>query len=34
MCKLLGRPFEEEMVLAVAQEIESSCGDLGEPPLQ
>ncbi|MFZ0462891.1 MAG: amidase [Candidatus Acidiferrales bacterium] len=31
--QVVGRPFEEEMVLAVAQEIESSCGDLGEPPL-
>ncbi|MFZ0638956.1 MAG: amidase [Candidatus Acidiferrales bacterium] len=32
--QVVGRPFEEEMVLAVAQEIESSCGDLGEPPLE
>jgi Asp-tRNA(Asn)/Glu-tRNA(Gln) amidotransferase A subunit family amidase len=31
--QVIGRPFEEEMVLAVAQEIESSCGDLSEPPL-
>jgi Asp-tRNA(Asn)/Glu-tRNA(Gln) amidotransferase A subunit family amidase len=32
--QVVGRPFEEEMVLAVAQEIESSCGNLAEPPLQ
>ncbi|MFZ0858534.1 MAG: amidase [Candidatus Acidiferrales bacterium] len=32
--QVVGRPYEEEMVLAVAQEIESSCGDLGEPPLE
>lgn len=31
--QVAGRPFEEEMVLAVAQEIETSCGDLSEPPL-
>ena len=32
--QVIGRPFEEEMVLAVAQEIESNCGDLTQPPLQ
>lgn len=32
--QVVGRPFEEESVLAVAQEIESACGDLAEPPLQ
>lgn len=31
--QVVGRPYEEEMVLAVAQEIESGCGDLAEPPL-
>jgi Asp-tRNA(Asn)/Glu-tRNA(Gln) amidotransferase A subunit family amidase len=31
--QVVGRPFEEEIVLAVAQEIESSCGNLLEPPL-
>lgn len=31
--QVVGRPYEEEIVLAVAQEIESSCGDLAEPPL-
>lgn len=31
--QVVGRPFEEELVLAVAQEIESRCGAIGEPPL-
>ncbi len=31
--QVVGRPYEEEVVLAVAQEIESSYGDLEEPPL-
>lgn len=31
--QVIGRPFEEEMVLAVAQQIESSCGDSSGPPL-
>ena len=31
--QVVGRPFEEELVLAVAQEIESRCGMIGEPPL-
>lgn len=31
--QVIGRPFEEEMVLAVAQEIESSSGELWKPPL-
>lgn len=30
--QVVGRPFEEELVLAVAQEIESQCGAIGEPP--
>lgn len=32
--QVVGRPFEEELVLAVAQEIEAQCGETGEPPLQ
>lgn len=31
--QVVGRPFEEELVLAFAQEIESRCGAIGEPPL-
>ncbi len=31
--QVVGRPFDEGIVLAVAEEIESSCGDVGEPPL-
>jgi len=31
--QIVGRPFEEELVLAVAQEIESRCGMMGEPSL-
>ncbi|HKF53448.1 MAG TPA: amidase [Candidatus Acidoferrales bacterium] len=30
--QVIGRPYEDEAVLAIAQEIESSCGDLEEPP--
>jgi Asp-tRNA(Asn)/Glu-tRNA(Gln) amidotransferase A subunit family amidase len=30
--QVIGRPFEDETVLAIAQEIESGCGNLGEPP--
>ena len=32
--QVVGRPFEEELVLAVALEIESFCGETGEPPLR
>lgn len=32
--QVVGRPFEEKTVLAIAQEIESSAGDLGEPLLE
>lgn len=32
--QVVGRPFEEETVLAVAKAIESACGNLPEPPLQ
>jgi len=31
--QIVGRPFADELVLAVAQEIESQCADLREPPL-
>jgi len=31
--QIVGRPFEDEVVLAVAQKIEEACGDLREPPL-
>lgn len=31
--QVVGRPFEEELVLAVAQEIESRCGTISEPSL-
>ena len=31
--QVVGRPFEEELVLAVAQEIESRCGMIGETSL-
>lgn len=31
--QIVGRPFADECVLAVAQEIESQCGDLREPAL-
>lgn len=31
--QVVGRPFEEEIVLAVAKEIESACGGPAEPPL-
>lgn len=32
--QVVGRPFEEEVVLAVAEEIESACGGLSEPLLE
>lgn len=32
--QVVGCPFEEELVLAVAQQIETECGETGEPPLQ
>ena len=32
--QIVGRPFEEETVLAIAQEIESRCADLCDPPLE
>lgn len=32
--QVVGRPFEEELVLAVAKEIESHCGEFDEPPVQ
>ncbi|HEV2488931.1 MAG TPA: amidase [Candidatus Acidoferrales bacterium] len=31
--QIVGRPFEEEIVLAVAQKIEEACGDLRELPI-
>ena len=30
--QIVGRPFEDEVVLAVASRIEEACGDLREPP--
>jgi Asp-tRNA(Asn)/Glu-tRNA(Gln) amidotransferase A subunit family amidase len=32
--QVVGRPFEEEIVLAVARKIEEGCGDLREPNIQ
>ena len=32
--QVVGRPFEEEIVLAVARKIEEACGDLREPNIQ
>lgn len=32
--QVVGRPFEEEIVLAVARNIEEACGDLREPNIQ
>jgi len=32
--QVVGRPFEEEIVLAVARQIEKACGNLGEPNIQ
>jgi Asp-tRNA(Asn)/Glu-tRNA(Gln) amidotransferase A subunit family amidase len=32
--QVVGRPFEEEIVLAVARKIEEACGNMGEPNIQ
>src|SRR6185437_8940524 len=32
--QVVGRPFEEEIVLAVAHKIADACGDLSEPNIQ
>lgn len=32
--QVVGQPFADDLVLAIAQEIESHCGEIGEPPLQ
>ena len=32
--QVVGRPFEEEIVLAVARKIEEACGNLREPNIQ
>ena len=31
--QIVGQPFEEEVILAIAEKIEAACGDLREPPI-
>ncbi len=31
--QIVGRPHAEETILAVAQKVETACGDLREPPI-
>jgi Asp-tRNA(Asn)/Glu-tRNA(Gln) amidotransferase A subunit family amidase len=31
--QIVGRPYEDELILAVAQKIEEACGELREPPI-